>query len=269
MKANQLGAFDLSTIGTGKDGNIPLGKIENGVYTRLYEASNHPYLNRGKVGGPNNRGSLGGSPEVRGGQKAGGGTVAKPANTTPTGGTVSKAARDINTKLVERGVQALPDEQLAKFTSITKKEQIQKVSDLMTTDLQKTTDMALGKENIPAGVNAQVLFNAVKNKAIADANVGVLMDLANSPLAAERSVAAQSLGAAGFDNGMGESDPVAAIQRVQIARTKAVTNRVKGIQKVITEDTGNIKAAVKKTKKRDSVQPRVGESVASRLPLDT
>lgn len=44
MNAQQLAAFDLSTFQ-----EIPLGKINNNVYNRLYEkATNHPYLNKGK-----------------------------------------------------------------------------------------------------------------------------------------------------------------------------------------------------------------------------
>jgi len=37
----QLAAFDLKTFE-----EIPLGKIDKGVYNKLYEASNHPYLNQ-------------------------------------------------------------------------------------------------------------------------------------------------------------------------------------------------------------------------------
>lgn len=44
MDSKQLAAFDLSTFT-----EIPLGKMEGGVYTPLYDkASDHPYLNQGK-----------------------------------------------------------------------------------------------------------------------------------------------------------------------------------------------------------------------------
>lgn len=49
MGNDQLAVFDLETFE-----EVPLGKIENGVYNKLYEkASNHPYLNRRKNSGGN------------------------------------------------------------------------------------------------------------------------------------------------------------------------------------------------------------------------
>jgi len=48
MDNQQLAAFDLESITGDFDGEIPLGKMENGVYTPTYEATNHPYLNTRK-----------------------------------------------------------------------------------------------------------------------------------------------------------------------------------------------------------------------------
>ncbi|MHB8484098.1 MAG: hypothetical protein ACYDBV_15485, partial [Nitrospiria bacterium] len=59
QNANQLSAFDL-----GNFQEIPLGKIENGVYSKTYEATNHPYLNRGKDAGTNQAGSTGSLSEI-------------------------------------------------------------------------------------------------------------------------------------------------------------------------------------------------------------
>ena len=50
---------------------IFLGKIKKGVCTKLYEAIDVPYLNRGKIPGANIPGNLGGLPEVyKGGEKS-------------------------------------------------------------------------------------------------------------------------------------------------------------------------------------------------------
>lgn len=53
--AEQLAAFDLSTFE-----QIPLGKIDDGMYNRLYEkATDNPYINKGK----NKGGDIGGAPK--------------------------------------------------------------------------------------------------------------------------------------------------------------------------------------------------------------
>ena len=134
----------------------------------------------------------------------------------PAEGKTAKASTDINTQVVKKGFDELPQEELAKYDPITKADQIEKVSKLLTKDPQKAIDMATGKTPVTGDINSQVIFNAVKNKALAEGDVSTIRDLANSPIATERSVAAQKLGASGFNNG--EADPVKAIRDVMKAR---------------------------------------------------
>lgn len=162
---------------------------------------------------------------------------------------VSKAASDINTSLVSKGFTELPPEQLAHFTPITKADQIEKVSNLLETDSRKAIDMASGKERIPNDVHPQVLFNAVKNKAVAEADGATLQELASSPIATERSLAAQTLSASGFDNGI---DPIKAMQDISKIRETAAAKRYGNITKAKAE----VKQAIKQEIIRTAPKPK-------------
>ena len=111
---------------------------------------------------------------------------------------ITKASKDINTELVNKGFDALSPEQQAKFDPITKKETVAKVSEFMSKDTEKATQAAVTGE-VPDGVHKQVLFNAVAEHAIKTNDVPLLMKLAKSPIATELSVAGQTLGASGFN----------------------------------------------------------------------
>lgn len=154
---------------------------------------------------------------------------------------ISKASKDINKNLVNKGFEELPETEQAKYTPITKKDQINKVSKLIATDYEKAKNMALGKEPIDGDINSQVIFNAVKNKALNELDVSTLRDLASSPIATERSEAAQKLSASGFDNGIHQEDPISAMQEVSRARTNKTDT--KGKSKVIKDIQKEIKKA--------------------------
>lgn len=160
---------------------------------------------------------------------------------------IAKASSDINKKIVEKGFQELSPEQQAQFNPITKKEQTQKVSELIGSDLEKSKRMAKGEEPIPNDINPQVLFNAVKNKALKELDVATLRDLASSPIAKERSLAAQSLSASGFDNGI--VDPVKAMQDVELAREKASAKNAQPEKSRIVKE---IKNEIKKVNTKEN-----------------
>ncbi|RTK93041.1 hypothetical protein EKI60_06405 [Candidatus Saccharibacteria bacterium] len=167
-------------------------------------------------------------------------------------GKIAKASKDITDKLVSKGFEELLPEQQAQFTPITKEQQLTKVSELIKTDYEKAKNMALGKEPVTGDVNPQVVFNAVKNKALAEMDVETLRGLASSPIATERSLAAQELSASGFDNGIGEGDPVAVINKLNKVR-KEVTEKKLGKTKVSKEkkdSVTSIKKSIKESVKK-------------------
>lgn len=143
------------------------------------------------------------------------------------GDKTAKAALDINRKAVDKGISEIPEDDLASYASINKQEQLDLVAQMLTNDPEGTKDMALGKKPMPTGISPQVVFNAVKNKAIIEGDAETIKALANSPVASERSLLAQKLGAAGYDNGMSEADPIKAVNEIAKVReeNKAEINK--------------------------------------------
>lgn len=154
------------------------------------------------------------------------------------GSRVTKAANDINQTLVEKGFDQLPAQEQARYTPQTKADQIQRVSTLMTTDMENARQMVTGDKAVPAEIQHQVLFNAMQEHAIKNSDAGLLRDLAKSPLATKLSEAAQALGAHGYSDN--PNSPVEAIRAVE--KSREITGKAKA--KIKASDIDNIKKEV-------------------------
>lgn len=132
----------------------------------------------------------------------------------PIDGKPAKAAVDINSELIKEGFEGLLDDELAKYTPIQKAEIVSNAKSLV--GRPDFFDMAKGKVKIPDGINPQVLFNIAKNEAKKLGDVDTVMELAKSPIAEQRSLYAQKLGASAWEKP--EIDPVTAIQDIVKAR---------------------------------------------------
>lgn len=174
-------------------------------------------------------------------------SIAPVEATTPSQieGTLSKTAKastDINKKLVAKGFDELPESELANFTPIQKAQQLEEVSKRLS-DESFIQDVINGK--VPNDIHPQVAFNAVKNKAVQEADGETLRALANSPIAKERSLAAQALGASGFDNG--EIDAVKAISDINKAREDRITRTYKNTSALKKDNITNAKGELKRS----------------------
>jgi len=136
--------------------------------------------------------------------------------------TKPKAATDINKRLAALGFDQVDEDLMPGIASINKADQIEKVARLLE-DVEASKKMAYGEIPIPDGVAPQVLFNAVKNRAVQEADGVALQKLATSKIATERSQAAQTLGSSGFNNG--PADAIDAMQDITKTRTKAAERR--------------------------------------------
>ena len=147
---------------------------------------------------------------------------AEPAPTSqePIGITKSaKAALDINQKILEKGFNELPKDELAQYNTITKEGQKNLVGSLLT-DENKLFEIAKSNEPMPAGVSPQYLFNVAKSLAEKKGDIDLMRDLAQSPIAEQRSVIAQRLGASAWENS--PTDTVSRIMEVKKAREAQV-----------------------------------------------
>lgn len=139
---------------------------------------------------------------------------------------VTKAANDINEGLVKKGLDQLPEELQSKYTSGSYKDSVAKVTEMMGTDMESVKSMAKSGEGIPEGVHPQILFNAVEAYATKNADVGLLRDLASSPLGTKLSEAGGELGSHGFNDN--PNSAISKIREVSKARDDAFTKTNQG-----------------------------------------
>lgn len=159
---------------------------------------------------------------------------------TPLEGKPAKSAVDVNKVIAEKGFEALPDEELAKYNPITKADTISKIDTLLKADESSAIEMAKGNMPIPNDIQAQVLFNTVEKLAEQKGDIQTLMDLAKSPLAEQRSLSAQNLGASAWNKI--KDTIVEKIQEVKKARESKITDvkMKEKVSKSLKEETQKI-----------------------------
>ncbi len=140
----------------------------------------------------------------------------------------AKAALDINKDLIEKGFEGLPERELARYNPIQKAEEMGKVQALVGNP--DFFEMAKGNKPLPQDVHPQVLFNVAINEATKAGNIDMLMDLAKSPIAEQRSLAAQQLGASAWEKPV--NNIVKTINEVKKVRESKIKNpKVKEVVK--------------------------------------
>lgn len=158
-------------------------------------------------------------------------SIVEPKNQTKA----AKIANDVNTEIVSKGFEAMPEEQQAQFNPITKKETVSKVAEFMAKDIEAAKE-SIRTGQVPNDVHKQVLFNAMEERALKEGDVQGLRDLASSPIASELSISAQALGASGFNKAEGA---VSAIREVIKAREES------SIKKYGNKATNQVKTQIK------------------------
>ena len=150
--------------------------------------------------------------------------VAKPIETVkteiPIEGKPAKAAVDINKDIIEKGFEGIPDSELARYNPIQKAEEVGKAQALVSDP--DFFEMAKGNKPLPPDVHPQVLFNIAINDATKAGNINMLMDLAKSPIAEQRSLAAQHLGASAWEKPV--NNIVKTINEVKKVRESKIKN---------------------------------------------
>lgn len=123
--------------------------------------------------------------------------------TSTKGGTVSKASSDINARLVNEGFDALPAEEQARFNSVSREAQVKDIVEAMDQNIEAVKEAAVtGKTG---KLDPQITFNAIKKHAKETGDIALQMKLAKSPIASQRSILAQKLGAAATLNDPGDA----------------------------------------------------------------
>ena len=151
-------------------------------------------------------------------------TIDRPVD--ESGQRVTKAANDINEALVKKGLDQIPEDLQSKYTSGSYKDSVAKVTDLMGKDIESVKTMAKTGEGIPEGVHPQILFNAMEAYATKNADVGLLRDLAQSPLGTKLSEAGGELGSHGFNDN--PNSAISKIREVSKAREEGFSQMNQG-----------------------------------------
>jgi len=202
--ANQLAVHDLST-----HENIPIGKIENGVYTKDYEkTSDHPHFNQREDIQTSSRGTQNQPGEVPEDVKE---VTPNPLSDSeikkgeitpkPEGNKITKGASDLSKLLIAQGEKPIPEENQAKFQSSEGQRFTEKklakdfVSEMTKTDTgtAKIKDIIRGDEPLPEGLRGQDLYHEVKTWALKNDVEFATLELGKSPLNTELSQAASTL----------------------------------------------------------------------------
>ena len=172
--------------------------------------------------------------------------VETPTNTEGTDGTrVTKAASDINQHLVNEGLSELTPEQQAKYTSGSYKDSKGQADIMADTDRASLNKMATTGKDIPAGVHPQILFNTIRDLAKGEKDYPLLQQLADSPLATERSEAAGTMGSAGYGQEKGANAEIDALQRAKEAKSGGPAGKAKTDAAVKEAKTTITKTAAK------------------------
>lgn len=220
QNASQLAVFDLK-----KGREIPIGAIDNGVYTKLDEASriHDQYVGKKRVAGKKGGGS--GGEKVSGSSGEGSGPAAEVAPRAPAGSGESRqstlaakvAANAVEKKIVDT-FGKLPE-----YKRVDMKEQAQFASDIVNADPQKALQMALGNEPVPAHMLPEAIFTAVEERALLEKDVATLRALATeSKLSLEATAMGQRIRALGERE---QNSPVRIMQDIRDARARAVEKR--------------------------------------------
>jgi hypothetical protein len=143
-----------------------------------------------------------------------------PKAETPLEGKPAKAAVDINQDLIDKGFEGLPENELSRYNPIQKAEEVGKAQELVSNP--DFFEIAKGNKPMPQDVHPQVLFNIAINEATKAGNIDMLMDLAKSPIAEQRSLAAQQLGASAWEKPV--NNIVKTINEVKKVRESKIKN---------------------------------------------
>jgi len=154
----------------------------------------------------------------------------------------SKVASSVEAKaLKERIAESFKD--LAQYTPTTIEKQTTQALALIKQDYTKARRILRGEESLPEGLLGGTMIKVMEDYAMRTGDVGLLQDIANSPLTSETSVHAQEM------RMLAERDPdspVVAIMDVVKAREKRATRRMVNVRKAKTRIAADIKAEIKK-----------------------
>ncbi len=149
----------------------------------------------------------------------------------------SKVGKSIEAKAIEQGLASSFSES-AQYDPITIKDQANRVSELMRTDMERAKRIVTGKEKLPDGMLGGSIIKAMEDHAMATGDAQLALEIANSPLTSATSIHAQEM------RMLAERNPDSAVVALQ---------RLKKIK----EEAAIKKGAPKKERLVEQIQERI------------
>lgn len=147
-----------------------------------------------------------------------------------TGSTPSKIAKSIEAKAIEQKLTQ-GFEGVAGYDKITIKDQAQKATDLINSDIEKARAIIRGEQPLPDGLKGTALITVAEEYIKNTGDAQMAFELANSPLVSETSAAAQELRLAAERT---PDSATAKLQEIKKAReAKAEAQKSKEVRKVV------------------------------------
>jgi hypothetical protein len=106
----------------------------------------------------------------------------------------------------------------ATYQGINLRDEARKAGEYVNSNPQEAIEVAMGLRPRPENIHPQAIFEAVRQYALKTQDVGLVKELARSPLLTQRSYAGQTLAAS---QGVDELDPVRIVQGLNDSRRNA------------------------------------------------
>lgn len=161
-----------------------------------------------------------------------------PANPDKTSG----VAKSIADKAIEKNLTDSFNE-LAGYESKTVADQASRVTDLISKDPEQMRAIVSGDKPLPAGMSGSMFLKGVEEHATLNGDVGLIRDLASSPLTSETSIHAQEL------RFLAEREQSSAVQAIKDV-AKARDAKLQG--KDVTTEKGTIIDDIQKSVKKSA-----------------
>jgi len=150
--------------------------------------------------------------------------VKKPIKKKPTKAPkkVSKVAKSIEAKAIEKGLIEKGFRELAEFTPETVERQSRLIDELIKSGMDRVHRIVNGQESLPSEINAGMFVSTIDTLAMETRDGKLALDLLNSPLVTETSVAGQTLR---FLQEREQDSATAKMNELKKAREKGVEKR--------------------------------------------
>lgn len=155
----------------------------------------------------------------------------------------SKIAKSIESKAIEKKLTEGYGEDLAGYSPITIKDQADRMSKIMTEDIERAKRIVAGEEELPVGLRGETAIKAMEDYALETGDSDLIRKIAQSPLTSETSAHAQAMRLMAERN---PDSPTIKLQEIMKARKEAFEKTGKKVSSEVKAEKTKIKELTNK-----------------------